>query len=392
MNYKAVAGKFYGIDGIVARYSSEVNFCYENERGFTGFQYTTSIQEFVDYYPIISVEEARELLKEGTYINDFVKLQEGEFDRSIVCGVELMYRCQSYEEYFQPFYCFYLKQWGSDSYSAFYVPAVRGVNIEDMLPPEQEVKVVDIRGYEPVGRLTYVRYNQYYTFKNEEFVEIEKVNIPDEENQYGETTREPNEGDLVFWFHYEPESIHLNLTEIIRENTDDGIIYDEISASYIDGKILIRTWANYYESEWKYLTALYVYSQEDQSLIQTVKPTSIYNEGVNETGLEFYGGRYATRVNTYGEVQILDLLDGSLVNVGVLREDVAFIEDASDQHLVCAYKNGGIAVFEKESGQLIKESNYKISFVTSEIVYQDEMLYIETYSAGVFVLIISKFE
>ncbi len=95
----------------------------------------------VDDYPIISVEEATNLLRDGRYITTVPYPWEnnGTLAEHVV-KVELMYRNASFEEYFMPYYRFYveLPGWGHNDnpdmkdYGAYYVPAVEGQYIENM--------------------------------------------------------------------------------------------------------------------------------------------------------------------------------------------------------------------------------------------------------------------
>ena len=86
-------------------------------------------------YPLISVQEAKELLLNGNYISDVMYELMGE---EYIKKTELIYRLGVHEEYFMPYYRFYVelpqveKNDGMKTYGAFYVPAVKGAYISNM--------------------------------------------------------------------------------------------------------------------------------------------------------------------------------------------------------------------------------------------------------------------
>lgn len=85
-------------------------------------------------YPVISGEEAKELLCECTYISSVssVYLEDGKITEDIIAKTEIVYVTNPANEYYMPFYKFYVKlqPTGDDGdllhYGAFYVPAVSG--------------------------------------------------------------------------------------------------------------------------------------------------------------------------------------------------------------------------------------------------------------------------
>ncbi len=86
-------------------------------------------------YPIISCEQARELLAKGGYITSAPFEMPG---LEYVKKVELIYRTSYFEEYYMPYYRFYVElpeeemENGLKTYGAYYVPAVHSSYISNM--------------------------------------------------------------------------------------------------------------------------------------------------------------------------------------------------------------------------------------------------------------------
>ncbi len=86
-------------------------------------------------YPIITSDEALDLLLEEKYITTVPYEVQG---KEYVSKVELIYRTGQYEEYFMPYYRFYVevpeetKEDGLKTYGAYYVPAVKGEYLSDV--------------------------------------------------------------------------------------------------------------------------------------------------------------------------------------------------------------------------------------------------------------------
>lgn len=78
-------------------------------------------------YPIISAEEAKDLLLNGNYITTVPYEMPGQ---KYIAKVELVYRTGKYEEFYMPYYRFYVElpemeqEDGLKDYGAYYVPAV----------------------------------------------------------------------------------------------------------------------------------------------------------------------------------------------------------------------------------------------------------------------------
>lgn len=83
-------------------------------------------------YPIISMEEAAEILTDGKFYGSFIEsaVQNGKINEDIIVSAELTYHY--YSNYYLPFYRFCVKldesEWEMDmeAYGACYVPAVEG--------------------------------------------------------------------------------------------------------------------------------------------------------------------------------------------------------------------------------------------------------------------------
>lgn len=92
--------------------------------------------ECVAEYPIISLEEARQLLNRGCYIKRFPDtfFKDGiKMDTNDIVGVELVYY-DSPDEYFKPYYRFYIElgyaPYENTVYGDLYVPAIEGKYVE----------------------------------------------------------------------------------------------------------------------------------------------------------------------------------------------------------------------------------------------------------------------
>lgn len=91
--------------------------------------------EKIGDYPIISAKEAKKLLLNGNYITSVPYDLPG---KEYIKKVELIYRTDVHDEYFIPYYRFYIelpeveRDGGIKTYGAYYVPAVREEYIENM--------------------------------------------------------------------------------------------------------------------------------------------------------------------------------------------------------------------------------------------------------------------
>ena len=88
-------------------------------------------------YPIIDTAEATRLLLEGRY---YTTIHEEIPKEEYIRKVELIYRTGDYEEYFLPYYCFFVElpdyeyrpKNGTNGYGIYYVPAVDDAYISNL--------------------------------------------------------------------------------------------------------------------------------------------------------------------------------------------------------------------------------------------------------------------
>ena len=123
----------------IVNYNFNRTAFYPNDEGnlFIARVYRPDLSQKVGDYPIISAEKARELLLEGHYITTVPYEMPGA---EYVKKVELIYRTGMYEQYYMPYYRFYVEvpegapggDTGLDDYGAYYVPAVDGAYLESM--------------------------------------------------------------------------------------------------------------------------------------------------------------------------------------------------------------------------------------------------------------------
>ena len=151
IKYRAVE-RIAGVDGIDDYYFNQVEFEYHEQLGFTGIKYgdVRDASELLGDYPIISVEEAKELLVAGNYLTyevNFTSYEPQISDFTSASYVELMYHIpgknsyyyySTYNKYYQPYYCFYVKMGDLEEYCRFYVPAIKGAT-ETEIPVEESV-------------------------------------------------------------------------------------------------------------------------------------------------------------------------------------------------------------------------------------------------------------
>ncbi|MCH5201552.1 MAG: hypothetical protein J1F60_11410, partial [Oscillospiraceae bacterium] len=101
--------------------------------------------EYLGDYPVITLEEAQEMLLEGKYLSTVVDerfLKNGAVSAEDIAVGELVYRCSSgHDRYFMPYYRFYAEldnSWLAEpydselTYGAFYVPAVSEEYLSDL--------------------------------------------------------------------------------------------------------------------------------------------------------------------------------------------------------------------------------------------------------------------
>ncbi len=94
--------------------------------------YQQDLSEKIGDYPIITTDEASELLESGYYITTVPEVM-GE-----VVSMELIYRTGMSDDYYMPYYRFLIelpeaeRENGLKSYGAYYVPAVEQQYISDL--------------------------------------------------------------------------------------------------------------------------------------------------------------------------------------------------------------------------------------------------------------------
>ena len=109
--------------------------CDDEGKLFIARIYQPDLSVKVGDYPIISREQARELLVNGSYLTSVpYEIPGSEY----VKKVELIYRTGTHEQYFMPYYRFYVElpeeeqENGRKTYGAYYVPAVDRSYISNM--------------------------------------------------------------------------------------------------------------------------------------------------------------------------------------------------------------------------------------------------------------------
>jgi hypothetical protein len=132
--------EFFDASGTDAEQIVQYNFdrvaFYCNDEGelFLARVYQPDLSEKVGDYPIITSEQALELLVNGTYLTTVPYEMPGA---EYVKKVELVYRTGQQETYYMPYYRFYVElpeaeqENGLKTYGAYYVPAVSAAYLSD---------------------------------------------------------------------------------------------------------------------------------------------------------------------------------------------------------------------------------------------------------------------
>lgn len=93
------------------------------------------LSQKVGNYPLITAQEAEKLLCAGNYITTVPREMPG---KEYIAKVELVYRTGRFDEYFMPYYLFYVevpdmeRDNGLKTFGAYYVPAVQGQYLSQM--------------------------------------------------------------------------------------------------------------------------------------------------------------------------------------------------------------------------------------------------------------------
>lgn len=128
------AGK-NNIEGIINYNFRQAEFdCDDSGRLFQASIRQADLSQKMGDYPIIQTEEAKKLLLKGNYITTVPYKLPGE---EFLAKTELVYRTGAREEYFMPYYCFYVElpeeeRDGMKTYGTYYVPAVEGKYLSNM--------------------------------------------------------------------------------------------------------------------------------------------------------------------------------------------------------------------------------------------------------------------
>lgn len=133
--------EFYNGSGDNASQIIDYNFnrvafyCNDGGEFFLARVFQPDLSGKVGDYPIITADKAKELLKNGNYITTVPEKLPG---LEYIAKVELIYHAGGMEQYFMPYYRFYVelsdmeRENGLKTYGAYYVPAVEGEYISNM--------------------------------------------------------------------------------------------------------------------------------------------------------------------------------------------------------------------------------------------------------------------
>ena len=404
MKYQAVE-RTYGAGGIVEYYFNQVGFEYSEARGLTGISYgdVRVATELLGYYPIISVDEAKDMLVNGEAIcldNAFSAYEAKLSDLNSASYVELMYYVPNEEEYehsftdrslYVPYYCFYVKLGDTNEYCRYYVPAVEGATL-GTIPSELPVTILDMSEYEVVDGM-YHKDGKYYTLQNGEIVETEPPVVDPTEDpymEYGEVIGDIQDNGAIQWNFYYKGELLANLDHLTMGIS--SINPTSYEARYVDGNIVIICRESRDDNGVlnDYATVL-LYLKEDGTLRRLTDAIPM-RSSAHPYGLNLDYDIYATMGNEANEVQILDLTTGESVDTGILYEDIEYIANASKEHFAILYKSGKIAVVEKASGQIVKTSKYQLNFNPTYIQYKDGMLYVEDSNNNNVIFVLKDFE
>ena len=385
MHYRAIGTK-NGMADVEEYYFNQVHFYLDEQKGLISMRYGDCriATEDLGFYPLMSLQEAKACLQEGKY--ETVEEKDFVFDDANIRRIELMYRLYSSDEYYQPYYCFYMLLEDGATYGKFYVPAAQGGEAYG-IPTEPEVKIWDMSDYEKMAsEFVYHKDGKYYTVGAGKIIEGDQNELLAYKSTGQVEVEHLGTVGAVTYFYYGDSEV-LNLDEVMA-----GKNYNSLGAMYIDGTVLILSVEYINNTSHDMATTCYLYSLEDGSLIQTIESTPSRVNELGEMGLIFYGDQYATNVNSDGNVEIMDAITGSRYSTGIYYRDVSYICSAGEQHLAIVYTNGEIAIVEKSSGQIIKKSKFKVDFQVNGILYKDDLLYVETWTGGNYVFVISEFE
>ena len=384
MNHRAV-GTRNGSYDVESYYFNQVYFYHDNQGKLTGFRFGDCriATENLGFYPLITVEEAKVLLQEGKY--DTHVWAPFVYDEANICRIELMYQKNKSDEYYQPYYCFYLLLEDGVTYGKFYVPAAQGVELfKD--PPEPAIKILDLRDYKKMASdFVYYSDGKYYTIEDGVIQEKHRNEVLVYPTK-GQVEVDHTPDGAIYYFYYGDSKV-LNLNEVMA-----GKSYNNLGALYLNGKILIISIEYVGGSQINLLTTCYVYSEEDGSLTQTMDPVASKYSNDGSMDLTFYGSQYGIMGNAGENIKIVDALNGTIIDTGISCDDIYSIRNAGDDYFAFVFDGKGIAILEKSSGQIIKLTTDKINCAINNMAYKDDLLYIDTWYNGPLVYVISDFK
>ncbi|MDE6853270.1 MAG: hypothetical protein K2J67_12455, partial [Lachnospiraceae bacterium] len=128
------AGEYMEENIVNYHFNRIVFYCDEEGKLFLARIFKPDLSQKIGSYPVITAEEATELLCKGNYITSVPDAFPG---KSHVAKRELVYRTGAEEKYFMPYYRFYVELPGTEEdgfkhYGAYYVPAVEQSYLADM--------------------------------------------------------------------------------------------------------------------------------------------------------------------------------------------------------------------------------------------------------------------
>lgn len=110
-------------------------YCNDDGQLFLARVYAPDLSQKAGDYPIITVQQAQQLLEQGHYITTVpYEMPGAEYVRK----AELTYRTSAHEQYFMPYYRFYVelpeeqREHGLNDYGAYYVPAIDSAYLTEM--------------------------------------------------------------------------------------------------------------------------------------------------------------------------------------------------------------------------------------------------------------------
>ena len=124
------------LDEILNYNFNRIDFCCDDNGAlYLVKAYRFNLTDKVGDYPIITADQAKELLLDGCYLTSVPYEIESE---DCIKKTELFYRTAGSNDYYMPYYKFYVeipeleREDGMKTYGAYYVPAVDGAYLSDM--------------------------------------------------------------------------------------------------------------------------------------------------------------------------------------------------------------------------------------------------------------------